>query len=508
MSTLGTFDWAICIGYLCTVLGISLVLARGQHNSDDYFVAGRSMHWLPIGLSLFVGSFSSLSFVGLPSEAAYRDYHLFLSILFIPFVVAPIVWYLFLPLYFRLGVTSAYEYVERRFNRRLRIVCSILFMLYMIGWMGNLLRTIGVLMQAVFVMSASQTVLVLVGVGLFATVYTTIGGVKAVVWTDAIQAIALGGGMLIVFFIALNKIDGGWENVWKIGSEHGRFEMFRTEFDWETNNLYGAFMFGFFVYLSTHSVSFTSVQRFMSTPSIGAARSSLLLSALMSVLVCGLFFGTGSVMFAFYHQPSARASGAATANQGLPSGGLTQVPASNLYDELSDAKNQDHLLPRFVMTVIPRPGLMGVLLAGLFAAAMSSVDSGINSMTASIVSDWMPGRELALWKIRVCCLMFGIAAVVAAVTFFYRGGNVFPLIMKIAGMFFGLILAIFLLGILVKRADSISVGIGLIAGTLTLASTFAFPISHWWYGAITCIPTFVVGVIASMVLPTNPTRDL
>lgn len=506
MFTLSTFDWVICIGYLITVLALSLVFARGRQNNEDYFLAGRSMHWLPIGLSLFAGSFSSLSFVGLPSEAAYHDYHLYLSILFIPFVVTPIIWYFFLPLYFRLGVSSAYEYVERRFSRRLRIVCSVLFMLYVIGWMGNLLRAVGVLMQAVFNMSASQTALVLIGIGLFATVYTTIGGVKAVVWTDAIQAIALGSGMLIVLFLALNKVDGGLASVWQIGNEHGRFEMFRTEFSWQTNNVYGACMFGFFVYLTSYAVTFTGVQRFMSTPNIRAARTSMLVNGVMGGLVCGLFFITGSVIFAFYHQPANHRPDVWKATEPTENG-QAHAAISNLYDELLDAGQQDHLLPRFVLTEIPRPGLIGLLLAGLFAAAMSSVDSGINSMTASVVCDWMSGRELALWKSQVCCFLFGIAAVAMAVTFFYQGGNVFPLIMKIAGMFFGLILAVFLLGMLVKQADATSVTIGLTAGVLALAMALAFSVSHWWFGAITCIPTFVVGLVASVVLPTNPIRN-
>ena len=144
-------------------------------------MGGRRMHWIPIGLSIFAGTFSSLSFVGLPREAAYEDYHLYLAILFIPVVVSPIVSVVFLPIYFRLGLTSAHEYVERRFDRPLRLICSLLFMFYTIGWMGNLLRAVGVILQAIFDLSPMQTAWLLVGVGLFATFYTAMGGVKAVV---------------------------------------------------------------------------------------------------------------------------------------------------------------------------------------------------------------------------------------------------------------------------------------------------------------------------------------
>ena len=505
MSSLSVFDWAICFGYLIVVLGLGLRFAGQQHTNEDFFVGGRRMHWLPIGLSLFAGTFSSLSFVGLPSEAAYHDYHLYLSILFIPFVVSPIIAWMFLPLYFRLGLTSAYEYVEHRFNRRLRLFCSILFIVYTIGWMGNLLNAVGVILEAVFELSPYQTAMLLIAVGLFATLYTTLGGVKAVVWTDMLQAVALGGGMIFVLWFTLSRIDGGWAAVWKAGHQHGRFEMFRTAFDANEGNVYAACAFGFFVYLTGHAVNFTAVQRYMSMPDLAAARWSLVVNGVAATLVCGLFFAVGSCLFAFYQQQGAGIEGTGVnAVDRLPDietdTASSPDAAMTLYAQLREEGDEDQLLPRFVMKEIPVSGLMGLLLAGLFAAAMSSVDSGINSMTASIACDWMPGREMKLWQTRLLCLCFGVTAVITAVTFYFQGGNVFPLIMKIAGMFFGLMLAVFLLGMLVPWANTFGVTIGLICGHVALVLTFYLGISHWWFGAITCVPTFVVGAIASRLV--------
>ena len=490
MSSLSPIDWTICLGYLAVVFALGLWFAREQHTNEDFFVGGRRMHWLPIGMSLFAGTFSSLSFVGLPSEAAYKDYHLYLAILFIPLVVSPIVWWLFLPLYFRLRLTSAYEYVERRFHRWLRLTCSVLFMLYTIGWMGNLLRAVGVIMEAVFELSPTQTASLLVGLGLFATFYTILGGVKAVVWTDALQSLALGGGMIAILFLAVAKVDGGWSSVWRIGQDHDRFAMFRTTFDLQNGNLYAACAFGLFIYLTSHSVHFTAVQRYMSMPSQSAAGWSLVVNGVLIAVVCGVFFFVGSTLFAFYQQQSESNMGATEPSASLPS--------VTLYERLDDSGHQDQLLPRFVMTEIGRSGLIGLLLAGLLAAAMSSMDSGINSMTASAVCDWSSNRELKLSQSRLLCGIFGIAAVTMAVVFYYRGGNVFPLIMKIAGMFFGLLLAVFLLGMLVRRANTPGVSIGLVAGIVALAATFVLPISHWWFGLLTCVPTFVVGALASL----------
>lgn len=504
MTAFSPIDWAICLGYLSVVFALGLWFARGQHSNDDYFLGGRTMHWVPIGLSLFAGTFSSLSFVGLPSTAAYGDYHLYLAILFIPFVVSPIVWKYFLPIYFRLGVTSSYEYVEHRFNRRLRLVCSVLFMLYTIGWMGNMLRAVGVILEAVFDLSHGQTAALLIAVGLFATFYTTIGGVKAVVWTDAIQSLALGGGMLTILILAVAKVDGGWSTIWESGNEHNRFAMFNTSLSAEHGNLWAAVAFGVFVYLAGHAVNFGSVQRYVSMPSQTAAGCSLVVNGLVMGLVCGVFFLTGSALFAFYQQQNVMAVDDASEAAQESDAVFEPAVTETLYDQLKREKRQDQLLPRFVMTQIPIPGLLGFILAGLFAAAMSSIDSGINSMTASVVCDWQSERQLGLSHSRILCSVFGLLSVVVAIVFYFMGGNVFPMIMKIAGMFFGLQLGIFLLGMTVKRATSRSATIGLAAGIIGLVLTFVFSISHWWYGAITCLPTYLVGVAASVLLPPDP----
>ena len=494
MQNLSPIDWSICAGYLAIVFILGLWSARSQHTNEDYFLGGRKMHWLPIGLSLFAGLFSSLSFVGLPAEAAYNDYHLYLAILFIPLFVVPVVWIWFLPLYFRLGSTSCYAYIEQRFNRPLRLVASILFMLYTIGWMGNLLRAVGVILQSVLETSQLETAILLVAIGLFATIYTTMGGVKAVVWTDALQAFALGGGMLLVLFLTVSKIDGGWESVALIVNEHNRFEMFETSFSFGSANIYGVFAFGIFVYLSGQAVTFTAVQRYVSMSSIKVARKSLVVNGLMTGIVCLVFFLSGSAVFAFYHQDESTSK----------SSSQLETQQVNLYQQLEkkpDGRNlQDQLLPRFIMSELPYKGLMGLLLAGLFAAAMSSVDSGINSMTASVVCDWQKeGENFDLKQSRFLCALFGMLTIGMALVFYFAGGQVFPLIMRIAGMFLGSLLGLFLLGLLVKRANTFSATIGMFAGGIGVFAAVGFQVSHWWYGAFASIPVFCVGSVAAFL---------
>ena len=478
---LGSIDLLVCGTYLLIVIGLGVYFSRKQTSSDEYFLGGRNMHWFLVGLSVFAGTFSSLSFVGLPREAAYENYHLYLAILFIPFVVMPIVGYFFLPMFFRLKFTSIYEYLEWRFHRSVRLFSSFLFILYTIGWMGNMLVAVGKILQVVLELNDTQLRLVLLGVGLFATVYTTLGGVKAVIWTDALQAFALGGGMLVVFYLGVSKIDGGFSAFIATAQANDKFDMFKMTWSLTDENLWSACAFGFFVYLSGHSVSFTAAQRYVSMPNIRAARYSLIVNGVMVGAVCLLFFFVGTMLFAFYQQHDPQ-----------------------LFADLGRLGKGDQLLPTFVTQHIPVPGLVGLLLAGLFAAAMSSMDSGINSLTASVVCDWVGGKNVPMMLNRICCAIFGFAAVMAAFVLQTMGGNVFDMIMTIAGTFLGLLLGVFSLGMFSRRANTQGVLIGMCAGTVALLLVmFVFnkSVNHWWYGAFTCLPTVVVGWSASLFFP-------
>ncbi len=270
--------------------------------------------------------------------------------------------------------------------------------------------------------------------------------------------------------------------------------MMHTEFSFRSANIWGVIAFGFFVYLPGQAVTFTAVQRYISMPTIAAARKSLVVNGLMTGIVGLIFFLCGSAIFAYYHQQEPTAAQVQTDQQ-----------SQNLYDQLkpsaSQANRQDQILPRFIMAELPYNGLMGLMLAGLFAAAMSSIDSGINSMTASVVCDWQQDRPYNLRQSRILCGVFGVVTVGLALVFFFAGGQVFPLMMRIAGMFLGLLLGLFLLGLLVDRADSWSATIGMVAGGIGVFAAIATGVSHWWFGAFGCLPVLLIGSLASLRNP-------
>ena len=491
MSSLGWIDWTIFFGYLLLVFLLGLWFMRTHRTNEDYFVGGRRMKWWAVGVSLFATAFSSLSFAALPSEAAYRDYHLLVTYLFIPLVITPVLWWVFVPVYLRLEVTSVYEYLEVRFNRFTRRVGTVLFALYGIGWMGAMVYVIGRLLQPVLKSRDAQPLTdvqlawILVAVGAFATLYTVLGGIKAVIWTDVLQAATLGGGVLVVLLITVTKIDGGWAAVFNVDAH--KFDMFNMDLNMNRRaTFFSACASGLFVYLSGYTVSQITVQRYLCTSGLRDARRALAINAVVATVVALLFFVMGTTLYAYYEQPG---------GGGLP-----------------DLKHTDQLLPLFVFQNFPGVGLAGLLLAGLFAAVMSTIDSGINSLSAVVAYDWLSGRRFSVLASRLLCVLFGILVIAASLLVLVASRyqeNVIDIIFILAGTFLGLLLGVFLLGMLSSRANTPGALVGLVAGALSLAFVWTQTNIHgWWYGAYTCLPTFGVGLLASRLFPPPPPEKM
>src|SRR5262249_11565888 len=153
-----------------------------------------------------------------------------LAILFIPLVVAPLVGWLFVPLYHRLRLTSAYEYLELRFDRRLRLCGSLLMGLYVLAWMGTMLYAVGLIVQAAFQLGEAERIVTMIVLGGSTTAYTTLGGYKAAVWTNVLKSAFLATVVLAILILALARIDGGWHSIWRLGRQHDKFAMFDLRF--------------------------------------------------------------------------------------------------------------------------------------------------------------------------------------------------------------------------------------------------------------------------------------
>lgn len=484
MIRLGPMDWGVCVFYLAVVLGLAIRSARGQGDNEDYFVGGRNMNWWVVGISMFATSFSSISFLGLPQRGAYQDFSFYLTILCIPLIITPILWWLFVPLFVNLRVSSGYEYLAMRFGRPTQRIGSGLYCLYAIGWMATMLYAVALTLQTVLDLNDTQYLVALVSIGGFATIYTVLGGLKAVIWTDMMQAVVLGGAIVVVMLLAFARIEGGWTGFWEIASQHDKFQLFHlnsehllaSENFTSANSVYTALAFGLFMYLPGYAVSQNMIQRYICSGSLAAGRRVVALSAIVNTILGFIFLCVGTVLFAFYTQ---------SGGQGMPAAGV-------------ELAKEDQILPYFVATQYPGIGLAGLILAGLFAAGMSTMDSGINGVSSVIVFDWLRGRQMSVRASRMLTAALGSLVIIVAIFVPVLGDTVIGIINAIAGTCLGMLLAVFLLGMLVRSANQMGVLVGIATGLLCLAAVWiGTDIPNWWYGAFTIIPTFVVGAIAS-----------
>ena len=494
MTDLSFIDWCICAAYLVMVFGLAVRSARGQQDNEDYFIGGRNMNWFVVGVSMFATSFSSISFLGLPQRGAYQDFSFYLTILFIPFVITPILWWIFVPMFVRLKVSSGYEYLGRRFGLPAQKIGSGLYCVYAIGWMGTMLYAMALTLQTVMGLNEVQYFLALIGIGAFATIYTVRGGLKAVVWTDALQAVVMGAAIVVVMFLAVSRIDGGWPAFWAIASEHNKFQMFHLNYNLLApdnftgrNTVFTAAAFGLFMYLPGYAVSQNMIQRYVCAGSLAGGRGVVVLSAVINAGLGLLFLLVGTALFAFYSQPG---------GVGLPAAGVAIA-------------KEDQILPYFVATQLPSVGLVGLILAGLFAAAMSTIDSGINGVTSVIVYDWLSGKELPLRTGRILTAVLGVVVIGAAILVPVLGDTVFDIITTIAGTSLGMLLAIYLLGMFMPHTNLQGILTGLAVGLVCLAIVWILTdVPKWWFGAFTIFPTFFAGAIASLFFPKPPESAL
>jgi len=485
MANLSLIDGLVCLVYVGVVFGLALKSAKGQQDNEDYFLGGRRINWLAVGVSMFATSFSSISFLGLPQKGAYQDFSFYLVILCIPLIITPILWWVFIPMFVRLKVSSGYEYLGRRFGWPVRRIGSVLYCVYAIGWMGTMLYAVALTLQAVMGLSVAQYRWMLVGIGAFATLYTVMGGLRAVIWTDVLQAVVLGGAVVAVMLLAVGRIDGGWSAFWSIARGHGKFKMFHLDANLlarenftRPNSVFTALAYGVFMYLPGYTVAQNMIQRYVCAGSLSRGRGVAALSAGINMGLGLLFLLVGTALFAFYSQ-----SGGA----GMPVAG-------------AELASEDQILPYFASTQLPGIGLVGLILAGLFAAAMSTVDSGINGVTSVIVYDWLAGRNLPLRLSRLLTALLGVVVIGAALVAPLLGKSVIDIIMIIAGTTLGMLLAVYLLGMLVARANQAGVLFGFAAGLVCLAGVWIFTdIPKWWFGAFAMVPTFVVGAMASLL---------
>lgn len=477
-------DGVIIAIYACSTLGIGWYYGRQQRNVDEYFVGNRAMSPFLVGISLFATLFSTITYLSSPGEYISNGPVLLAGILSIP-IVYFIVGYLMIPVYMRHRVTSAYELLEIKLGLEVRLLAATLFIVLRLAWMSLLIFMASKAMLEMLGIAEQDKdkwlPVIVFATGAVAIFYASIGGLRAVVITDLLQFILLFGGAVLVIVTVTVHLGGfswfptSWAEHWDP----------QPLFSFDPNvrvTVFGTILGGTLWWVCTAGSDQTAIQRFMSTGSAKAARRSFLMNSIAGAMVSLVLAMVGFSLLGFFQSDP------------------TLLPEGKTLEEAAD-----RLFPYFIAHHIP-VGLSGLVVSGLFAAAMSSIDSGVNSISAVVMTDFVdrfrsqPISEKA-HVLAAKLLAFGIGVIVVIVSSFvmkHVPGNFLEQTYRISNLLVSPIFIMFFMALFVPFATSR----GTIAGVL-FGSLAAIILAYWGplIGALGVEPRYLKAISFQWIQP-------
>lgn len=476
-------DYAALLGYLVLIIIVSKLSYRKQQDTEQYHLAGKSMGLLPVLLSTTITFFSGVSFIGLPAWVYKNDFTFFLRSGCL-LLAAPILIYAMVPFYHRLRVQTSYEYLERRFDGTTRRFASALFLLTRGLHIGIVIYATSLAVSVVTGQSLELTILL---IGIFCTVYTMLGGMKSVVWTQAMQFLVLVGGILLIFFYLLAQLDGGISDLWRQASEAGKLRMFHMTLDPTVSVSFVAVIVGTFVqYLSMYGADQVAIQHYLTAKSMSEVRRAIWLQSLLMFPI-GLFLcSIGALLWLFYQQNPER---------------------------LGNLPSVDYVLVYFALSELPA-GVPGLIFAGLMAATMAVTAGGLSGLSNASMNDfyrrYFPDRDDKDYvKVsKVLTVFWGMVATGLAF-FVNRLGTLVEASAKINTFFAGILLGIFFLGMFYRRARGPSTLIAAVAGLAGVSYVGLFTrVSFFWYAPFGFALTLLVGYLLSRFRVSESSKQL
>jgi SSS family transporter len=454
-------DWLLIGLYLVAMIGLSIYLGRGQSNQVDYYVGGRDMPWWAVGISTMATQTSAISFMSIPAFVALKpgggltwlQYELAVPLAMIAVAM------LLLPFFRQMELISVYRYLELRFGPSVRTLVSAVFLISRALGTGVGLYASAIVLTVILGIPIWSTILLM---GVVTVIYDTIGGMKAVVYSDVIQSVILLLGIFFCIFYALDMVEGTdaiMETVdaqrWKaLDISHGVGDGSQTPF-------WGFLVGGLFLYMAYYGTDQSQVQRELSASSMEDTRRSLYLNGFARFPLTLLYIFMGLCLGAAY---------------AVSTGLQADVPLEQL----------DFLVPSFILLHLPA-GVRGILVAALLAAAMSSLDSALNSLSAATMRDFverkrqLSDRQSLIWG-KITTVAWGV--VITGFAFLVGGisDTVIESINKIGSAFYGPILAAFLVGVLSRTATASGIIAGVLAGVgFNMVLWIGFPAVFWMW---------------------------
>jgi SSS family solute:Na+ symporter len=480
--------------YLLGMLAVGLYFSRRNTSTEEYFVGSRSFPGWAIGLSMLGTSISSVTFLAFPAAAYKLDWRQFVSNLMLP-AVAVLAVIVFIPFFRRGQLTSAFEYLGHRFGPVARLYGTISFIVLQLIRLATVLLLMSI---PVSLLSGLRIEYVIVIAGIFIAFYTIAGGIEAVIWTDVVQAIVLWAGGAVCLGYIVWHLPGGFSDVIDIGNAHDKFHVGAMEWNIGERTFWTVALLGVFHYLGMYSSDQNFIQRYVATKSLREARKATALYSLLAVPTWGFFFLVGTSMFTYY--------------QTFP-------------DAVVDTLDADQVFPYFILTRIPA-GIAGIVIAGVLAAAMSSLDSSLNAIATIVTVDIMkpylaPGRSDRFYLRAAHVIATGAAVLMIAGAIGFQHvekESMNDLTWIMASVFGGCLVGLFLLGFFTTRVDNRAVLVALVGslgfnvylGAVSarwLPEMGSFHVHDYWIGVLVNL-LFVVLAYGSSFLFGPPKQDL
>ena len=478
-------DLAIIVLYLAGVVGAGFYFGKRQQSTTRYFLGGHEVPWWAISASIVATETSTVTFISVPgiAYASAGDFR-FLQIVFGYMLARVVISVLFMPAYFRRELITVYQLLQDRFGPAVKALAASLFVVMRTIADGVRLLLTAFVLAAVFKSMGWEEGMVsasIIGIGVVMIVFTLIGGIEAIVWVEVVQLGIYIVGALAAAIVLARDIPGGVDTAITLGRQFHKFQVFDFSLDFtKTFTFWSGVIGGAFLTMSTHGTDQYMVQRYLCTDRASKASAALLVSGVVVFLQFVGFLFIGVLLFAYY-QPFKLAEYAF---------GGSAAPFTA----------PDKVFPDFITNHLP-VGLSGLVVAAIFAAAMSS---SLNSIAATVVSDlYSPLRKGRtdrhyLNVSRVVTVIAGVIQIAVGVAMQGSGRSALNMVLSVASLINGPILGVFLLGT-TRRGGPKAALIGMFTGlSVVLFVAFRTPIAWPWYTLIGSMTTLLAGLLASL----------
>ncbi len=452
---------------VCSFLGgfafYGIWQSKFNKSSDDYFLGGRNLPWPVAMFSIVATETSVLTFISVPG-LAYRGDWAFLQ-LSIGYIIGRIMVSIFLlPQYFKYGVSSIYEILGNKFGIEIQKTASGVFLITRVLADGVRFLATAVIVQLVTGWSLPVSVII---IGLVTLIYTLSGGIRTIVWIDSLQFILyLTGGILSIFFI-LNYLDQSFLSSIKYLYESSKLSIF----DFYGNPLINPYFFisailgGILLSFSSHGVDYMMVQRVLGTKDLSSAKKAMVGSGFFVAIQFIIFLFAGSLIFILFN-------------------------GSEL--------EQDREFTTFIINYLP-VGVKGLLLAGVLSAAMSTLSSSINSLSSSVINDWMGGNK-TIKESQFISLLWGMVLILIALLFDESDSAIVIVGLQIASFTYGGLLGLFLLSRLDRKFNKYSLLLGLVSSFLIVFYLKLIGLSWTWFILVSVITNIVITIFSQAII--------